>query len=771
MNKRIRRLIVMLLSYLYLSYPASLLAQSQSISGRILNMQGKAVSLASVSIAGSTQGTISDEDGTFRLSLTKGKHSLLISCLGYQSVKRIIEVSGPQTSELEIVLSDSEAQLDEVTVTATRTLRSAENVPMPVQVIRSEQIEQIGALRLKDVLLEQTGLQIVSDHGSGLQMQGLSSDYIMILIDGEPLIGRTAGTLDLDRIAVDNIARVEIIKGPSSSLYGSEAMAGVINIITKEGSDGFNASLRSRYRSFNTWDMSTQLGYKGEKASARFFANRLSTDGYDLNKETLSMTAAPYQAYTLQTDLAYNFSDQLKLNIKGRYYQEEQENQSEITEEGILLALDETGEQSDWNLMPTLSFRPNDSHRIQLRSYTSGYSTEADIHYQSDGKRYGQSYFDQLFNRSELQYDWYISDSHISTFGLGHTRETVEATRYDEDNLFTASYGFVQHQWIAGRFDLVAGGRFDTHSEYQSRFSPKLAAAYRINDQLKVQASLGGGYKAPDFRQLLLNFTNSTVGYTVIGAQLIEEKIAELQAQGQIETIFIDPNTLEAIKAESSLAYNLGINYEISKDWRTELNLFRNEIKNLINSAPIASKTNGQSVFSYFNTDEVVTQGLEWQSFYQISSSLKFSVGYQYLDTRDKAEVERIKNGEVFRRNPTTQSTERVKLSDYGGLVNRSRHSGNAKLLYINNQHKYDASLRAIYRGRWGIGDANGNGVIDTDSEYADSYWLLNFAANKALTSWLKLEAGINNVLDKTNSMEPNLAGRIWYAGLHLRLP
>ena len=93
-------------------------------------------------------------------------------------------------------------------------------------VLTSGQIQETGGLRLSEVLREQTGLQISSDHGAGLQMQGLDSDYILILLDGEPLIGRTAGTFDLDRIAISNIDRIEILRGPSSAIYGSGQESG-----------------------------------------------------------------------------------------------------------------------------------------------------------------------------------------------------------------------------------------------------------------------------------------------------------------------------------------------------------------------------------------------------------------------------------------------------------------------------------------------------------------------------------------------------------------
>ena len=125
--------------------------------------------------------------------------------------------------------------LDEVVVTATRQEKRLGNVAIPVQLIQRKQIQQAGSMRLRDILQEQPGLQLVTGFGAGLQMQGLSPEHTLILLDGQPLIGRTSGVLDLSRVSLSGIKRIEIIKGPSSSLYGSEAMAGVINLITDNG--------------------------------------------------------------------------------------------------------------------------------------------------------------------------------------------------------------------------------------------------------------------------------------------------------------------------------------------------------------------------------------------------------------------------------------------------------------------------------------------------------------------------------------------------------
>ena len=136
--------------------------------------------------------------------------------------------------------------LDEVIVTATKTERILSSLPLNASIIKKGEIEKINATRLSDVINEELGLITVSDFGGGegIQMQGLDSEYTLILIDNQPLIGRTAGTLDLNRISVGNIKQIEIVRGPSSSLYGNNAFAGVVNIITEEPLKSLNGTIK-----------------------------------------------------------------------------------------------------------------------------------------------------------------------------------------------------------------------------------------------------------------------------------------------------------------------------------------------------------------------------------------------------------------------------------------------------------------------------------------------------------------------------------------------
>src|SRR5690606_19042558 len=115
--------------------------------------------------------------------------------------------------------------LGTVVVTATRAARALEDVPVPTTVVAREEIQARGALRLSDLLAEQPGLAVFAGlGGKGLQVQGFDADYTLVLIDGEPVVGRTAGTLDLDRLAVTGVERVEIVRGPLSARYGADAL-------------------------------------------------------------------------------------------------------------------------------------------------------------------------------------------------------------------------------------------------------------------------------------------------------------------------------------------------------------------------------------------------------------------------------------------------------------------------------------------------------------------------------------------------------------------
>ncbi|OJJ18692.1 colicin I receptor [marine bacterium AO1-C] len=651
--------------------------------------------------------------------------------------------------------------LEEIVVTATRTERQLGSLTTPLTLIKKQQIQALGALRLAEVLQEQTGLAIISDHGQGIQMQGFDADYTLILIDGEPLIGRTAGTLALSRIAVNNIKQIEIVKGPSSSLYGSEALAGVINIIT-DSPQSTQGGLNVQYGANQTLNVNGQVSFKHKKLGVSLFADRYSSQGYDLNPGTYGATVEPFSNYTFQSKLQYTFNPDLKLTLSGRYYQETQEQRSDLGDTSPLIVSGE-GVQTDGNFQLTLDQKIGKNLKLQYKLYHTLYDTESNLHYETDRQLYDQSFFKQRFTRPELVANYFFNDQHFLTLGVGGTLESVRATRYEGERRFNTQYMFGQYEWTPVRNLTVMGGaRLDMHSVYGHQLSPKLSARYQITPWLAWRGSVGVGFKAPDFRQLYLNFTNTTVGYSVFGTEEVVAGVERFNQAGEILNIFTDPASFTTLNPERSIAYNFGIDMKWKNGLKAEVNLFRNDIENLIETQIVARKTNNQSIFSYLNLREVFTQGAEVNVTYNFSKNLQIKGGYQYLIAKDKAVMDRLDRGEIFKRDPQTLVTTRVTASEYGGLFNRSRHMANVRLFYTNKT--ITASLRTIYRGRYGLGDLNGNQILDADNEYVSGYWLWNTSVAKEFGRVLRFQVGVDNLLDfKNETMIPGIAGRLWY--------
>lgn len=658
-------------------------------------------------------------------------------------------------------------QLEGVVVSATRMEQSLRDVPVPVTVINKEAIARMGALRLNEVLAEQTGIQVIQDHGAGVQVQGLSTDYVLILIDGEPVVGRTKGNLDLSRFVVGNIERIEIVKGPSSSLFGSEAMGGVINIITKKGRTDFNGSLRARYRKYNTLDLSAEAGQQRARLGWYFFANHMRSDGYFAEGATskVTKTVAPFTGNTFSGRLSYKTGKKTELVLNARVYNEDQKNDKTVSLNGADHLLKEKTNRKDLSFSPTFYWNRAPGRKLQVKNYITSFQTGTLYRFDADGGVYDDSYFKQFFNRTEAQYDHRFNERHITTVGIGNVFEGVDATRYESRNNFNQIYVFGQHQWqVLEDLNIIGGFRYDKHNQYADRFSPKLAAGWNINKIVSIQASVAGGYKAPTFEQLLLNFTNPTVGYTVLGTNVAADNIRKLEQEGQIQEILIDPATIGGIKAETSIAYNFGLKIQPDEKVLLQFNAFRNNISNLIDFNTIAIKTNQGAIYSYFNRNQVFTQGIEANGTFKVNRNIELNIGYQYLDAKDQEVWDKVRSGKIYYRDEQNID-QKVAASAYGGLYNRSRHTGNVKLNYNNIRYGFDLSLRGMYRSRFGNGiDVNGNGILDDDREYVAGYQLWNLSARKHFKAF-NLEAGLNNIFSVNTPYDPTTPALNWYVG------
>lgn len=650
--------------------------------------------------------------------------------------------------------------LEPVVITATRTVRQLSSLPMPVTLISKKQIKQTGATRLRDILLEQTGINFVTDQSgfTGVQLQGLSAEYTMILIDGVPLVGRSSGNLDLNRITVNNIKQIEIVKGPSSSLYGSEALGGVINIITEKpkydtlkGDLSFFTGGGAR----NELDMNGNLVYKKDKLGIKAGLNSNSGAAFDLSPQTQGNTTEAYENYTASLQLTYEFSDKLRLLTSQRYFSEVQ---------------DIVNKQVDWNWNTELNHIINDKWSLDYTFYATRFKTES----QFNGD---VSLFNQTLFRPEIRSTINFDKSTLNA-GVGVNFDALDRTFFDKRESFNAKYVFVQYDFHpTEKMNTVVGARFDAHNKYKSAFSPKVSSTYTINDWLIARGSVGFGFKAPDFRQLFFNFINNSGGYVVLGTRTLHELYAN---ESNVSVLDKDLNP------ETSIGYNFGFQLKPTSDLKININFFRNDIRNLINTIALQKPSNtpvgtpvlpglgaGTSVFYYENRDEVFTQGVELDINYKITDNLRFIGGYQYLEAKDKEQLDLINSGTIFFRRTPASPSELLTKQDYFGLPNRSRHTANAKLFYSNNKYQFNANLRALYRSKYGLFDTNNSqNIIDSYDDFVAGNVQVNLAIDKTFLDIMNIQFGVDNLFDERGLENENafpnndavlLLGRTFY--------
>lgn len=671
-------------------------------------------------------------------------------------------------------------------ITSTRVAGKLSNVAVPVTMVAAKQIQQTGLLRLQDVLQEQTGLAVVNaplasslngypnPFGQGIQMMGLDPAYTLILLDGEPLVGRNAGIVNLGRVAIGNIQQLEIVKGPSSCLYGSEAMAGVINILTQKP-QGNRVDFQVYGASRNTTSATLSLSHQKHSTGIQAFLHQFNSGGYDLDPATFGKTVDPYQITSANLKWVQDISAKSQITLSFRLNQQNQQNRYQIQSQATPEIVSGKSTEQDATAFFQWQYQLPGSAKLNLRSFVNTYENTAYVNLEKTGTRFDELNFRQQLIKQEVQLQFPKVLYGQIVAGAGFMVDAVAASRYQENPSLNTWYAFAQQEWKipAYHITLIAGARIDERQDFRAKLSPRLAIAWKPDQHWKIAASIGGGFKAPDFRHLYLNYNNPQIGYSLLGAKTLPQELLRLQQAGLLQSgAQIDPYLTPAnLLPEYGMGFHGSAGYRTT-GWQASLGIFYNEIHHLIDffSLPF-TRSNGLPVYSYHNVGRIYTRGLEADIQVTISAQLKCSVGYQYLEAKDRDVVEAIAAQKVYRRDPQTFVTERVTQQDYQGLPNRSKHTAQIKLGYEQPATGFYANLRAIYRSPYGWMDINGNQIIDDPREMTSGFTLLNFTAAKAITKNTSMQLGIENILNYTQPVQqPQLPGRTFFVSLQCSL-
>ena len=587
------------------------------------------------------------------------------------------------------ILEDGLFDLDEVVVTGSRRNSRLEDTAIATELITADTIEASGATNVADLLEEQQGLYVQrSFAGSGVRLQGLDPDYTLILIDGQRTTGRIGGTNDLTRIPIEQVERVEIVRGAASAAYGSDALAGVINVITRQTEERYELEARGAYGNLGLMDLSARAGLAREHGSVQLTAGYQRGDGFDLDPDDIATQGNAFDQLILGLNTRWQPSndDDIRLGIDYLY-----RDQNGIDSNATGAVFDRS------NRTETYSARLDSSHSLSsstaLRSWLGASRFRDQFLLDQRGATAMDRYQDtrEALFQGGMQLDWESSASNIISAGVEGFYEHLATQRLvnGESDRYRGAV-FFQSEWKvidgeAPSLSLVPGVRLDLDSDFGSHLTPRLALRFDPVDRVTLRASYGFGFRAPNFREQYLFFQNPGVGYVVEG----------------------NPD----LKPETSRSLNVHMDYRVSDTLLLSVHAFRNDLNDMILTVQTeAASAAGPSRYRYENAASAFTQGAELSLRWEPLNELAIQTGYTLLHTR---------NEELSR-----------PLSD------RPTHRGTASLTYTKRAARFQVSLRAALVGSRPF-------YLDTDADGEDEA----FEANSYATLDLRLEQGIGEYI------------------------
>lgn len=488
-----------------LSFAAAVSLQAQiRISGSVLDESGAAVPGAGVTVEGmKNAGAVTALDGSysFELPQTGQKQlTLLATAIGYETQRR--RIKEPEGSYVEnFTLAESQELLETVVVTATRTPKLLKDVPIITRVISAEEIERADVVHIGELLeTELPGLEFSYSMNQqvSLNMQGFGGNSVLFLVDGERLAGETLDNIDYNRLNLDNVARVEIVKGAASSLYGSNAIGGVVNIITKEPSEPWSVNVNTRYSTLGEKVGSLSAGFKAGKLSGLTNAQYVQNDSIPLKNDGDYSKIYGSWNYNIKQQLIYKPIDNLKFTGKAGYYFRQRDASEDVKDNyrdfsGSLKAEYDFGESDNITLSYTFDqYDKSDflvANRRDVREYSNVQHNVRALWSHSFGEK------DNIVFGGDFMRDYLLS----------YQFEDGAKTQYTGDL-------FGQLDWNpTERLNFVSGLRFDYFSD-RGLFhaSPKLGAMYKIGN-CSLRGSYAGGFRAPSLKEMYMSFNMANI--------------------------------------------------------------------------------------------------------------------------------------------------------------------------------------------------------------------------------------------------------------------
>jgi outer membrane receptor for ferrienterochelin and colicins len=603
-----------------------------------------------------------------------------------------------------------EVEMQNMVVTATMTEKIMSEAPGAVEVINGEEILEMNADTLADALEDATGLVMGKETGRQERpsIRGTGNKHTLVLLDGRRISSGFKDLTCLAQIPVNMIERIEVVRGPVSALYGSDAIGGVINVITKKPTESLTGGVTAQYgqSTYGEGDESRGSAHISSTAGQLGFflsGSYRDKEGYDRDGVTpddgddIEMKSA---AGRLTFDMKDSGSliagfETVDKNMTGLRDLQSQDRERDADDKRLNYFLEYDGKLTAASSLMLRAARSEHENRIDFDPPTS--LTPGAIGDETDAER--------SLNQFDGRYTAALGQQHVVTLGgefLDESREDVSGL---DDSVETVS-AYIQDEYqVADPLYLVMSLRWDDYSDYGDEWIPRASLTWSMTDNLRLKGSYGLGFRAPDFLELF---------------------VPTYMKRGKL---VYEPNP--ELEAETSETYEIALEGEKGR-FQGRITWFENSIEDMIEAVYYASTGSGnkrKDYYRYQNIAEAATSGVEMEWDIELPAGFDLSGNLAYLDTEDKSTGEELEG--------------------------RPDWKGSVKLAYRNSPSGFRANLRLKYIGEQYYADG-AEDAVTTVGAYV----------SKDLTHAMTLFAGADNLFNagEDNYVEPTF----FYGGVTL---
>jgi outer membrane receptor for ferrienterochelin and colicins len=597
-----------------LLFNPNLIVAQNIISGKITANNSTPLTGANITIKNTTIGSASDADGNYKLAhLKNGEYLIRVSFFGYETIEKTVVLTG-QNLTMDFEMIETSIDLNAVVVTGTRTEKSLLNTPVLTQSISIQELQKKDVTDITQALeYSVPGIEFSSTAaGKSVSLQGIDAQYMLFMVNGERLAGDTYGDVDYSRINMADIERIEVVKGASSTLYGSNALGGVVNIITKTPVKKLELFASTRFSNYNTQNYQARIGSKLGNFSSQLSVVYDKTDGYDLIEGDSYRTQEKEDGVVISEQIKYTPSESLLLEANASYLNKNRDNTSVDLYDR---------KNKDFTYGAKATYFLNHKNNLILSWNSDNYELLNKVTPDSLVSDY-----DNLYNTARLLGNFNLASWNLLTVGSEYISENLTAERNKIDDKTNTDYIlFAQEDiQIGEKANIFGGFRAHNNSQYGWHFTPQFSAMYKIW-HLAFRGNYSMGYKTPSLKEKYMSFRIPAPGppMFLVG---FEDLKPETSNYASISTEYTRD----------------GVSFSVSA--------YRNDIKDMIseNMDEYTVKPGGIIEYAYRNYDHVLLKGMDIILKTKIVRNLTFTGATTFSKKTNEITGEEFENARNF---------------------------------------------------------------------------------------------------------------------------